>query len=717
MDLLISVIASCIANLLFISREIIRYVQKFRSQRVLLKFWGNQNRPWFKFWEKPKKNKAYIYYPGYPNPRVGRTEKNIGDYLSDEDAKTVELLQRGLEKLGFDCQRKKVINDKFDADPLVPKHDIAVYVCGPKLEPKINKVVYDRWTGGNTASSSFYHRYHRKIGIELQYDHTNKRKQYRIPPMRVVGTDTLQSPQDDNPPKNMDRGLLIRVNIDGNLYFLCWGIHGLATLGAVKAALSAEHLKKFPLGSENIMAVIDVKENEDVLVEENENVKVEAVGFDLIPDPEKIKMPHPYEPTKWLSEESAVYGLSYLWATADNVSKVKEGRYHELAPVAAEFDTSLCCPYNCEWCPYQSGRTGDVLKDTDTALAIVDRLQERGVKLIVLTGGGEPLVSKCVEAVVERCKDHEIKVILYTNGLLLNDLRAYHLMSRGISEIRISLDDVSDLNNYRDIHDIKKSRINDDMGVKNLKGDWNAMKVIEKNTQQLLELRARLGFSTIIGASFLVSDKTLPNLKQSAETLSMWLQKVGSFDYVVIRPAVHYWPESNESHNAHYKNPDIEAIREAALPFKDKGVARHIFISDKRFENLNKQGGTAYDRCLASTLWLNIGPDGTAYQCCETKHNNIYELGNILEGSIKKLIPYPLNQETKPIPNGCPVLLCKPSALNQLFCDIEKKRKPDQKLPGSLIKWLDGIEKYNNNAETLIPSVSGIYEEYPTPSE
>ncbi|MDI6777117.1 MAG: radical SAM protein [Syntrophales bacterium] len=692
-EIIIMLLISVTANLLFFGKKIYLFLRDWRHRRILSQFWGVP---------EGRSKKAYIFYPTYPNPRVDRTEK-IGYYLSDEDAKTVELLQRNLVKLGFDCQRKEV-SELFNADHPVPRDGIIILVCGPKLDPTTNQVVDDPWIGGNPVSSWFYRCYHKKMGIELLYNPEFKRKQYQIP-IPFLGSETLYSPQDERPQENIDRGLLVRFKVDQQFFFLCWGIHGSATLGTVKVALDPAYLAKFSLHSPNIIAVVQAEKIDEI----SGDVLAGAVGYPL---PEKditpILKPDPFSPGAWLPAERPVYGLSYLWATTGNVENVKKGNYVQLAPVAAEFDASLYCPYNCSWCPYRQDRTGEILKDEKKALAIVDKIAESGVRLVVLTGGGEPLESNCVEAVAERCRHHKMLVTLYTNGLLLNDLRAYHLMSRGVSEIRISLDDVSSVENYMAIHGLRKDQ-------------RKAMEDVEYNTRQLLGLRARNGFSTRIGASFLVSDKTLSNLERSAVTLSKWLHKVGPFDYVAIRPAVKYWP-GGEPHNAYFKggDADFNMLKKAAQQFKEKGVARHIFISWQRFRDLNKYSPNAYGKCLASTLWLNIGPDGTAYLCCETKHKSSFKLGNILEKPLDELLKSALINATRSIPfgsAGCPVLLCKPSALNQLFDEIESYRK-DGSLPEHICKWLNAVAEYNLESGTtalLIPSVSGIYEEYPLP--
>jgi MoaA/NifB/PqqE/SkfB family radical SAM enzyme len=667
-----------------------RYFQNFFSRRKLINFWSEQNRDPLKFWEKNKEKKAYIYYPSYPNPRVGRTAHASGYYISSADAKAAELLAQTLSNLGFKCER--LTTEKIDTKHPIPSGDgIVILVCGPKLDTTTNRVVYDPWTGGNPISSWFYLRYHKSIGIKLSYNHHSGRKEYEIPD--DGSTITIH---DEPPDKGIDSGLLVKLKIDGRLYFLCWGIHETATLGAVSLALDPGFLNKSKqFHSPDILAVVTAHKNNDTI-----NPTAKWYDLNIITSPDRETKPAPFKLNEYLDIETPVYGLSYLWATKENIEKVKNGNYAQLAPVAAEFDTSLSCPYNCIWCPYKADRTGTVLEDMNTALQIVEKLNELSIKLIVLTGGGEPLMSKHVETIVERCRHHEMNIILYTNGLLLDDLRAYHLMSRGISEIRISLDDLSSVENYNAVHGINTN---------------TAMEIVEKNTRKLIELRAQNGFNTRIGASFLVSDKTLHNLEKSVETLSKWLDEVGPFDYVIIRPAVKYWPDRTELSNAllNFREDDVEKLKKAARQFKVKGAARHIFISWQRFKDINHSNSNAYSKCRASTLWMNIGPDGKVYLCCETKHKSDFSLGNILSSSISHLQKETLGKVSNDaFLNRCPVLLCKPSALNQLFNDIESERRKYKEISANTCDWLDQLSAYNKDTEILIPSVSGIYEEY-----
>jgi MoaA/NifB/PqqE/SkfB family radical SAM enzyme len=685
-DHLVAFVISVLANLVFSANSIAAYLRKRKRRQTLLRFWG-----------KPIGNsrRAYIYYPSYPIPKVGRTEKQIGYYLADEDAKAVEILEQTLSPLGFECHRKLV--SQLPSYFSIQKDGIVILVCGPKLDTTTNQVVlYDSWIGGNPVSSWFYRKHHEALGIELTYNRVLKRKEYHF-----RNAAPLYSPRDAS--GNSDTGILIRYFAsDNQRFFLCWGIHGDATLGTVEAACDVPSLAEVPQHTLNILASVETSVDSSDTVSATTKWR-EIMGSDVDPD---IKKPDPFVPGAWLRAEQLVYGLSYLWASADNVEAIKIGDYSKLRPVAAEFDLSLKCPYCCSWCPYRSYRKGGLVVDNMTAQAIVDKLAKDGVRLVVLTGGGEPLESTCVESVVERCRKHDMLVTLYTNGLLLTRLRVFDLMSKGISEIRFSLDDISDLEAYMSIH-----------GLKNDQKD--AMATVQGNIQQALELRTKNGFDTRIGASFVVSGRNVGHLVGSVATLEQWLARVGPFDYVAIRPAVKYWPGGREFELFKGDQLQVRALNDAAEKFIEKQVARHLVISRQRFRDLLPQtAGSHYDRCLASPLWLNIGPDGTAYLCCETKHNPACKIGNYLREPLDQLLESPVIRLKREIPfgaKGCPLLLCKPSSLNSMLHHVESSRKVDGSLPESIIDWLDGVAKYNREfgeAEAFIPSVSGVYEDY-----
>lgn len=295
-------------------------------------------------------------------------------------------------------------------------------------------------------------------------------------------------------------------------------------------------------------------------------------------------------------------------------------------------------------------------------------------------------------------------VVLYSNGVELDHFKSYKLMSYGIDEIRISLDDISTDINYASSHGIDENKAY----YSNLKD----------NLVKLVDLRSNNGFSTILGASFVLSNKNYENFDDSIKTLSEWLNLSGQLDYLIVRPAIDYWPSGENYSNYTLGIPEDYHTNINIKNIKEKQVARHVFISKERFEVVTNSSSDEglYSKCLAANLWLNIGPTGDAYVCCETKHmHDNYKIGNILVDDITKILKASWDKRTDPsYAKAHPVSLCKPSQQNIIFDKLNNLLNSEDPGENRCAKeWLDDMEERSKESilEMSIPSVSGIYEE------
>ncbi len=428
------------------------------------------------------------------------------------------------------------------------------------------------------------------------------------------------------------------------------------------------------------------------------------------------RKPDPYVVGKYVDSNISFGGQSYLWATQNNVECIKKGNYSKIRPIAAEYDLSTNCVYNCPWCAYRDSKnnTSPVLQDDDQAINVIDELSKAGVLLLILTGGGEPLMSKSIEPTIERARDKGISVTLYTNGFLLKQKRAKKIIDSGVCEIRISLNDISCQAAYKTAHGSPpNSKIEYDVVINNL--------------VDLLSARKTASAALKIGVSFVLVNSSARNLDASLSNLIARLKKECLvLDYTIIRPAIDYWPNNRAGYSNFIEHPlqilkMVEKTLESYARFHELG---DILSTPQRFQAIvNEQNGPAYDRCLAFQTWLNIGPDGTAYVCCETKHDQKYSLGNILncrhKDCVKSLMEAPIANHMRDDENStllCPTRLCKPSATNILFSKIESVRNVQTgTLPEAVNQWLDdmAIEAEKEHRELQSKGghgVSGIYQ-------
>lgn len=422
-----------------------------------------------------------------------------------------------------------------------------------------------------------------------------------------------------------------------------------------------------------------------------------------------IQKPNPYKINGYIPPNQSVLGQGYIWATKHNVEAIKDGDYSRLRPVAAEFDLSTKCIYHCPWCAYRESKEagGDIMQDDQTAERVVEELGKAGVRLLVLTGGGEPLLADSLEHTVREARRRCMYVTLYTNGYLLDRKRSDKLLAADISEIRISLNDVSSQAAYEQAHGAKS-------------GSNLLVAKITDNLLDLLRACKDVKYKPRVGASFVLVDSSAQNLAQSLCALESKLKHANlSLDYTLIRPAVNYWPSDRADYRKYLTNPHdaLKKAQEAQAFFSALGLLGIIQISPSRFLDMyEEESGPKYPKCLASNTWMNIGPDTTAYLCCETKHMPKFALGSVLNNSIDNLLNSKVAKYMREIPGStskCPTRLCKPSEQNIIFNKIESLRdKRTGILPETIIHWLDAMNHWAEQSQQdgIITSVSGQYE-------
>lgn len=108
------------------------------------------------------------------------------------------------------------------------------------------------------------------------------------------------------------------------------------------------------------------------------------------------------------------------------------------SPLSATWDMTYACQLRCGYCYSESGRRAASTLPHADLLRVADALAGMGLRSVQLSGG-EPLLVHGLPEVVERLRARGTKVVLYTNGLLINDDNAPAL-GRLFARIHVTLD-------------------------------------------------------------------------------------------------------------------------------------------------------------------------------------------------------------------------------------------------------------------------------------
>ena len=137
----------------------------------------------------------------------------------------------------------------------------------------------------------------------------------------------------------------------------------------------------------------------------------------------------------------------YVAKKLANISKMEEKG--EISPII-RLEKSYLCNFQCTHCSaeyYMDRHLEKVLKTKEdrTQMTLDDvrniskQADELGLARFVITGG-EPLVMKDFDAVVEAIDPKKHYIISDTNGWFLDDKKAKHIKSIGVEKVQLSLD-------------------------------------------------------------------------------------------------------------------------------------------------------------------------------------------------------------------------------------------------------------------------------------
>ena len=261
---------------------------------------------------------------------------------------------------------------------------------------------------------------------------------------------------------------------------------------------------------------------------------------------------------------------------------------HEITPVTVEIQPTLRCQLRCVYCEYRD-RLGRREMDRDTFAAIHDALEAHGVKGIIYSGGGEPLLHPVFQTDLP-WRSHgsgHPRYGLITNGIALSG----RVMEQAVDYatwIRISLDTVSP-SLYRAL----KRAGTPDTPYANLRA--------------ACAYKAETGSDATIGAQILLWKDTLDTADATLDALLAL-----PVDYVQVRPRDYYDYDPGEMRSCQAWIESVRKQEPRIMPTKWECVQ--------------------YRPRQCHAIWWTgaIGVDAQWYLCCHHIYHKQYCYGPVL---------------------------------------------------------------------------------------
>ncbi len=207
------------------------------------------------------------------------------------------------------------------------------------------------------------------------------------------------------------------------------------------------------------------------------------------------------------------------------------GQGPDRAPVSINLDLTTACNYACDHCVDMDILNMGIKYAYDKLVASLERMCDKGMKSVILIGGGEPTVFPKFGQIVELLKDRGCQVSVVSNG---SGMRRIDEVGERFDQddwIRLSLDSGTDPT-FQAMHKPKKA-----ITLEQICADVKEVKTKFPNL--------RIGFSFIVTwkGAFTNDSKIVENIHE-IETATK-LAKDHLFDYISVKPFLVRSPDNN----------------------------------------------------------------------------------------------------------------------------------------------------------------------------
>lgn len=357
------------------------------------------------------------------------------------------------------------------------------------------------------------------------------------------------------------------------------------------------------------------------------------------------------------AQPTGPFSSGKILAHLDKIATVKQSP-QETPPITVEWHLSNQCNHDCPFCTFRESVHGSphraALFPEQLVDKVIEDLKDLGVKAVVHSGGGEPLLHPRVHDVMKKIKMASISQGLVTNGANIEKPEIAEAIIGTCDWVRISVDAGSQ-DVYEKTHG--KGR------------DFNQ---IRKNIKELVEKRKSQ--KPRIGVSFLLTMLNYPDLIKSAG-----LFKEVGVDYFQVKPIVISAEDRLSSGNIFWRTEIFDQL--AALPAQ--AVKPHYKVYTLGFKFVDMM--TAVDRkqfrkCYGHPFYPVITPTGDVYVCCLMIGQTKFRYGTINPNmGFKQLWNSPQRSKIGESINvrDCPVN-CKLSETNKVLEEILGKPYEDE---------------------------------------
>lgn len=282
-------------------------------------------------------------------------------------------------------------------------------------------------------------------------------------------------------------------------------------------------------------------------------------------------------------------------------------RGENIYPIEIEISPSGACNHRCTFCAVDYLGYKPKFLDKDIILRDIKDISKKGLKSVICSGEGEPLLNKDYPEIVHGIKTCGVDVAMNTNGVLLTKEFSEDCLSE-FTWIRFSVASMEE-SSYDEIQRGKK-------------GDLEKVKT---NLQDVVKIKRDKNLKTTLGVQCLLMPENIEHLEMMAKEL----KEIG-VDYFTIKPY------SQHLHSNNKKDIDYNSL--ISLENKIKEYETDSFRILFRANAMKKMHqDKTYPVCFGMPFMTHIDSEGNIWPCVAHIGTDAFCFGNIYENTFEEI--------------------------------------------------------------------------------
>ncbi|KAI4450902.1 GTP 3',8-cyclase [Eubacterium plexicaudatum ASF492] len=276
-------------------------------------------------------------------------------------------------------------------------------------------------------------------------------------------------------------------------------------------------------------------------------------------------------------------------------------------PIEIEISPSGSCNHRCIFCAVDYIGYQSVFLKKDIILRDISQMSKKGLKSVICSGEGEPLLNKEMPDIVNGIKSCGVDVAMSTNGVLFSREKLLDCLA-AFTWVRYSVASMEE-NSYNKIQ----------------RGKPGDLKKVKDNLAEAVRIKNGRKLKTTLGVQCLL----MPDNVSKISDMARELREIG-VDYLAIKPY------SQHLHSKNVLQIDYDEMLELEQQLKEYETEN--FTVHFRAKTMKKMHRVKkYKQCLGLPFMTHIDAKGNVWPCVAHIGTEEFCYGNINEQTFEEI--------------------------------------------------------------------------------